>query len=161
MRWLRSPEPTCRRRDSACCAACLERSLSSSLALSSENARGRMIGETGALKLLYRREDMKLLGVHCVGEGATELVHIGLTAMLCSVGGAAMATSATRAAHSTEKNIRFMATLPCLSTCATSMRLLLHRQHRVVVDEPGGGRRDRGVADSNTGGQSTASDCGL
>jgi NAD(P) transhydrogenase len=47
-----------------------------------DNARGRMIGETGALKLLYRRDDLKLLGVHCVGEGATELVHIGLTAML-------------------------------------------------------------------------------
>jgi NAD(P) transhydrogenase len=25
---------------------------------------------------------MKLLGVHCIAEGATELVHIGLTAML-------------------------------------------------------------------------------
>lgn len=48
----------------------------------SHNARGAMIGETGKLKLLYRREDMKLLGVHLIGEGATELVHVGLTAML-------------------------------------------------------------------------------
>jgi NAD(P) transhydrogenase len=47
-----------------------------------ENARGQMIGETGSLKLLYRREDMKLLGVHLIGEGATELVHIGLAAMM-------------------------------------------------------------------------------
>lgn len=47
-----------------------------------ENARGLMIGETGYLKLLFRKEDMKLLGVHCIAEGATELVHIGLTAML-------------------------------------------------------------------------------
>jgi NAD(P) transhydrogenase len=51
-----------------------------------ENARGVMIGETGHLKLLFRREDLKLLGVHCVGEGATELVHIGLTAMLSGAG---------------------------------------------------------------------------
>ncbi len=47
-----------------------------------ENARGTMIGETGHLKLLFRRSDMKLLGVHLIGEGATELVHIGLMAML-------------------------------------------------------------------------------
>lgn len=47
-----------------------------------ENARGTMIGETGHLKLLFRRADMKLVGVHLIGEGATELVHIGLTAML-------------------------------------------------------------------------------
>jgi NAD(P) transhydrogenase len=47
-----------------------------------DNARGQMIGETGALKLLFRSEDMKLVGVHCIGEGATELVHIGMTAML-------------------------------------------------------------------------------
>ncbi|MDP2269245.1 MAG: Si-specific NAD(P)(+) transhydrogenase [Archangium sp.] len=51
-----------------------------------ENARGLMIGETGHLKLLYRREDLKLLGVHCVAEGATELIHIGLTAMLAGAG---------------------------------------------------------------------------
>lgn len=47
-----------------------------------QNARGKMIGETGALKLLFRRDDMKLVGVHCIGEGATELIHIGLTAMM-------------------------------------------------------------------------------
>lgn len=48
----------------------------------SQNARGAMIGETGKLKLLFRRDDLKLLGVHVIGEGATELIHIGLTAML-------------------------------------------------------------------------------
>ncbi len=45
------------------------------------NARGSMIGETGKLKLLFRRDDMKLLGVHVIGEGATELVHTGLVAL--------------------------------------------------------------------------------
>jgi NAD(P) transhydrogenase len=47
------------------------------------NARGRIIGDQdGFLKLLFRREDMKLLGVHLMGEQATEIVHVGLMAML-------------------------------------------------------------------------------
>jgi NAD(P) transhydrogenase len=46
-------------------------------------ARGRIIGDAdGFLKLLFRRSDMKLLGVHAIGEQATELIHIGLMAML-------------------------------------------------------------------------------
>lgn len=54
----------------------------------SGNARGEIIGERyGFLKLLFRRDDMALLGVHVIGEQATELVHIGLMAML-SGGGA-------------------------------------------------------------------------
>ncbi len=45
--------------------------------------RGQIIGdEVGFLKLLFRRDDMRLLGVHVVGEQATELVHIGLMALL-------------------------------------------------------------------------------
>jgi NAD(P) transhydrogenase len=47
------------------------------------NPRGQIIGEThGLLKLLFHRESLKLLGVHVLGEQATELVHIGLTALL-------------------------------------------------------------------------------
>jgi NAD(P) transhydrogenase len=47
------------------------------------NARGRIIGDLdGFLKLLFRKSDMKLLGVHIIGETATEIVHIGLMAML-------------------------------------------------------------------------------
>jgi NAD(P) transhydrogenase len=42
------------------------------------NARGQMIGDTeGLLKLVFRAADRKLLGVHIVGERATELVHTG------------------------------------------------------------------------------------
>lgn len=45
--------------------------------------RGRIIGDTnGFLKLLFRRSDLKILGIHVMGEHATELVHIGLIAML-------------------------------------------------------------------------------
>ncbi len=46
------------------------------------NARGLMVGAEGFLKLLFRRDDLTLLGVHCVGESATELVHIGLVALM-------------------------------------------------------------------------------
>lgn len=47
------------------------------------NARGQIIGDDeGFLKLLFDFEDMKLLGVHIIGEQASELVHIGLTALL-------------------------------------------------------------------------------
>ncbi len=50
-----------------------------------DNARGRIIGDVdGFLKLLFRRGDMKLLGVHIMGEQATEIVHVGLMAMLAS-----------------------------------------------------------------------------
>lgn len=46
------------------------------------NARGQIIGaETGFLKLLFEQDSMKLLGVHVIGEQATELVHIGLMAL--------------------------------------------------------------------------------
>jgi NAD(P) transhydrogenase len=37
------------------------------------------------LKLLFHRENRKLLGVHAIGESATEIVHIGQAVM--SLGG--------------------------------------------------------------------------
>jgi len=43
-----------------------------------EIARGQILGDnTGLFKLLFHREDKRLLGVHIIGTGATELVHIG------------------------------------------------------------------------------------
>ncbi|HET6466576.1 MAG TPA: Si-specific NAD(P)(+) transhydrogenase [Nitrospiria bacterium] len=43
-----------------------------------EIARGQIIGETeGILKLIFHQVNRELLGVHVIGEGATELVHIG------------------------------------------------------------------------------------
>jgi NAD(P) transhydrogenase len=47
------------------------------------NPRGRIIGaDVGFLKLLFRADDMRLVGVHVLGELATEVVHVGLIAML-------------------------------------------------------------------------------
>lgn len=44
----------------------------------SETARGQILGDdTGMLKLLFNRETLDLLGVHIIGDGATELIHIG------------------------------------------------------------------------------------
>jgi NAD(P) transhydrogenase len=52
-----------------------------------DNPRGQIIGdETGLLKLIFRPDDMRLLGVHVVGEQATELVHLGLLAMMAESG---------------------------------------------------------------------------
>ena len=43
-----------------------------------EIARGQILGgDAGLLKLLFDIRDRKLLGVHIIGEGASELVHIG------------------------------------------------------------------------------------
>ncbi|MBI3715301.1 MAG: Si-specific NAD(P)(+) transhydrogenase [Betaproteobacteria bacterium] len=43
-----------------------------------EIARGQILGDdSGFLKLLFHRENKRLLGVHAIGTGATELIHIG------------------------------------------------------------------------------------
>jgi NAD(P) transhydrogenase len=43
-----------------------------------EIARGQILGDSaGLLKLIFHRETRALLGVHIIGEGASELVHIG------------------------------------------------------------------------------------
>ena len=43
-----------------------------------EIARGHILGDdSGLLKMLFHREDHRLLGVHVIGTGATELIHIG------------------------------------------------------------------------------------
>jgi NAD(P) transhydrogenase len=43
-----------------------------------EIARGQILGDdSGLLKLIFHRDDRRLLGVHCIGTGATELIHIG------------------------------------------------------------------------------------
>jgi NAD(P) transhydrogenase len=49
-----------------------------------ETARGQIRGDTtGRLKLIFHRETREVLGVHIIGEGAAELVHIGQAIMVC------------------------------------------------------------------------------
>jgi NAD(P) transhydrogenase len=46
------------------------------------NARARIAGTTeGLLKLVFRRDDRRLIGVHVMGDDATELVHVGQAVM--------------------------------------------------------------------------------
>ena len=47
-----------------------------------EIARGQLIGDdTGMLKLLFDPKTRHILGVHAIGDGATELIHIGQAVM--------------------------------------------------------------------------------
>ncbi|HKY92683.1 MAG TPA: Si-specific NAD(P)(+) transhydrogenase, partial [Nevskiaceae bacterium] len=47
-------------------------------------ARAQMTGETtGMLKLIFHAETLEVLGVHCFGDRASEIVHIGQTVMAC------------------------------------------------------------------------------
>jgi NAD(P) transhydrogenase len=48
-----------------------------------EIARGQIRGDTtGRLKLIFHRETRLILGVHIIGEGASELLHIGQAVMI-------------------------------------------------------------------------------
>jgi NAD(P) transhydrogenase len=43
-----------------------------------ETSRGHIMGlDTGLMKMIFSLKTRKLLGVHIIGEGATELIHIG------------------------------------------------------------------------------------
>ncbi|HEX2049196.1 MAG TPA: Si-specific NAD(P)(+) transhydrogenase, partial [Actinomycetota bacterium] len=51
-------------------------------ALFARNTRANIAGLTdGMLKLVFRRDDLRLLGVHALGDDASELVHVGQTVM--------------------------------------------------------------------------------
>jgi NAD(P) transhydrogenase len=48
-----------------------------------ETARGQIRGDTtGRLKLIFHRDTREILGVHIIGEGASELLHIGQAVMI-------------------------------------------------------------------------------
>jgi NAD(P) transhydrogenase len=50
-----------------------------------DNPRGQIIGDmSGMVKLIFSPQDQKLLGVHIVGEQASELIHIGAHVMIAS-----------------------------------------------------------------------------
>ncbi|MBV9504455.1 MAG: Si-specific NAD(P)(+) transhydrogenase [Acidobacteriia bacterium] len=48
-----------------------------------ETARGQIRGDTtGRLKIIFHRETRDILGVHIIGEGASEILHIGQAVMV-------------------------------------------------------------------------------
>ena len=52
-----------------------------------DNARGKIVGDKdGVIKLLFERSSRKLIGCHCIGERASELVHIGQMALMLGGG---------------------------------------------------------------------------
>ena len=66
-------EETCRERNVAYCVGRAQYGL---------NARGQIMGDlTGQVKLIVNPDTRALIGVHIVGEGAAELVHVGLMVM--------------------------------------------------------------------------------
>ncbi len=53
-----------------------------------DTARAQITGEdTGVLKLLFHRETLELLGIHCFGDQAAEILHIGQAIMAQKNGG--------------------------------------------------------------------------
>ena len=47
-----------------------------------DNARGQIIGDSkGMIKLVFDPQSLQLLGVHIVGENASELLHVGMMVM--------------------------------------------------------------------------------
>jgi NAD(P) transhydrogenase len=62
-------EQSCREKGLACCVG---------RARYEGNSRGQIIGDaSGLLKLVFSPDDRRLLGVHALGEMASELVHVG------------------------------------------------------------------------------------
>jgi NAD(P) transhydrogenase len=48
-----------------------------------DNARGKIVGDdVGIIKLVVERSTRKVVGCHCIGERASELVHIGQAVMM-------------------------------------------------------------------------------
>ncbi len=91
------------------------------------NPRGQIIGEAhGLLKLLFRRDDLKLLGVHVLGEQASELVHVGLTALV---------TGATA-----QLFVETCFNYPTLSEAYKTATYDALEQHRALPLPPGEGR---------------------
>jgi NAD(P) transhydrogenase len=45
--------------------------------------RGAIAGRGGRLKLIFQKEDRKLVGVHCIGDIASEIVGIGQMTIRC------------------------------------------------------------------------------
>ncbi|MFT6987997.1 MAG: NAD(P) transhydrogenase, partial [Psychromonas sp.] len=51
-------------------------------ALFKDLARSQILGsEVGSLKILFHRETKEILGIHCFGERAAEIIHIGQAIM--------------------------------------------------------------------------------
>ncbi|MCA9504227.1 MAG: Si-specific NAD(P)(+) transhydrogenase [Spirochaetaceae bacterium] len=55
------------------------------VARTGETPRGQIVGDDGLVKLIFRRDDKTILGVHMIGVAASELIHVGM--MVVHLGG--------------------------------------------------------------------------
>jgi len=99
------------------------------------DARGQIRGDTtGRLKLVFHRDTRKVLGVHIIGEGASELVHIGQAVMI--LGGTVDyfidTVSTIRPSPSATRQQRSTASAGFTVTSRSSCN---DHRHRVVITE--------------------------
>ncbi|MFK7896978.1 MAG: Si-specific NAD(P)(+) transhydrogenase [Myxococcota bacterium] len=48
------------------------------IARTGETPRGQIVDDEGLVKIIFRRDDRKILGVHIIGIAAAELIHVGM-----------------------------------------------------------------------------------
>ncbi len=91
-----------------------------------EIARGQIIGDdTGMLKILFHRETLEILGVHCIGDLATEILHIGQAVM--ALGG--------KIDYFCETVFNYPTMAECYRVAAFNGLNRLHPEHGVKPDE--------------------------
>ena len=74
-----------------------------------DNARGKIIGDSdGMVKLVFDRATRKLIGCHCIGDRASELVHMGRPPSRS----AARSTPSSRWSSTTRRSPRSSSTRP-------------------------------------------------
>ena len=82
--------------------------------------RGAIAGRGGLLKLIFLKSDRKLVGVHCIGDIASEIVGIGQMAIRC---GGTMNTIANMSMNTPTYSYAYKyATFDGLRRCATARR---------------------------------------
>ncbi len=96
-----------------------------------EISRGQILGDdSGMFKMIFHRDDGKLLGVHCIGSGATELVHVGQAVL--GLGGGL------------DYFLKTVFNYPTLAECykvaafnaANKLALVRHASGSMLIDEP-------------------------
>lgn len=82
--------------------------------------RGAIAGRGGLLKLIFMKSDRKIVGVHCIGDIASEIVGIGQMAIRC---GGTMNTIANMSMNTPTYSYAYKyATFDGLRRCATARR---------------------------------------
>lgn len=88
-----------------------------------EIARGQILGDdTGLLKLIVHRENERILGIHAIGTGVTELIHVGQAVMQLD----------GRLNYLLETVFNYPTLAECYKVAALNIYNKLHHGHEVV-----------------------------